>query len=163
MACSHVTAMETFERARWVLFYYPLEEELDLRYCFDSARHQGVEMVFPLVNRRTDRLDLYRVEDPERQLREGAYQVMEPSPETARHVEPGRVELALVPGLAFDRRGNRLGFGKGYYDDLIGRFGPDTLTVGVGYHFQLIERVPVEEHDRPVGVVVTDRGVEKRE
>lgn len=158
-ACSHVRSMEAFVGADCVLFYYPLEEELDLRFCFEEARERGIDMAFPLVNQRTDQLDLYRVNNPERQLREGAYQVMEPSPDTATRVEPATVDLALTPGLAFDRRGNRLGFGKGYYDRLLGRFDANTDTAGVGYYFQLIERVPVEEHDRSVQFVVTERGV----
>ena len=74
-------------------------------------------------------------------------------------VDPAGVDVVVAPGLAFDPRGFRLGYGGGHYDRYLARLGPDALRIGVAFSVQLVDEIPVEEHDRPVHVVVTDAGV----
>jgi len=73
-------------------------------------------------------------------------------------VDPAAVGVVLVPGLAFDRRGNRLGWGKGYYDQLLPTV-PAAIKVGVTLERRLVDVIPVEPHDVPVGVLATELGV----
>jgi 5-formyltetrahydrofolate cyclo-ligase len=65
--------------------------------------------------------------------------------------------LVLVPALAVDPRGHRIGYGKGYYDWLLGRVVPPAFALAVAFDFQLVSEIPVAEHDRAVNLVVTDR------
>ena len=74
-------------------------------------------------------------------------------------VSPGRVGIALVPGLVFDRRGGRLGWGKGYYDYLLAELGPGVPRVGITLERWLAEQVPQEPHDIPMTHLITDRGM----
>jgi 5-formyltetrahydrofolate cyclo-ligase len=74
-------------------------------------------------------------------------------------VEPGQVDVVIVPGLAFDRRGRRLGYGAGFYDRWLRRARPDTTRVGIGFSFQVVDRVPAGGSDERVHMVVTDREV----
>lgn len=68
------------------------------------------------------------------------------------------MDLVLVPGLAFDRKGNRLGFGKGFYDRVLPHLKKSCLVVGLGYSFQLVDQVPVGTHDAPVKFVLCENG-----
>jgi 5-formyltetrahydrofolate cyclo-ligase len=67
-----------------------------------------------------------------------------------------KVEVALVPGLAFDLRGHRLGRGGGHYDRVLARLSPDSITIGLAFELQLMKRLPVEVHDVPVDLIVTE-------
>ena len=74
-----------------------------------------------------------------------------------RLVEPQQVDVFLVPGLAFDRRGNRLGYGKGYYDKLLGQRRPGSLAVALAFHEQVMEQVPFDPaFDIPMDYIVTE-------
>ena len=84
-------------------------------------------------------------------MHRGKYNI--PEPTTEPYV--GDIDLILVPGVGFDKRGNRLGRGGGYYDKFITRLGRKTLLVGVGYDFQLVEEVPANRWDKRLDYVVT--------
>jgi 5-formyltetrahydrofolate cyclo-ligase len=76
-----------------------------------------------------------------------------------RAVDPGAPDLYLIPGLAFDRQGGRLGYGRGYYDRLLRRAGPGPLRVALAFEVQLIDQVPMSDQDEPVDLIVTDQAV----
>lgn len=80
-------------------------------------------------------------------------------PASSPTIEPGALRLVLVPGLLFDRRGGRLGRGAGFYDRYLARLGPGTVTCGVCYRSQLVDRVPTEDHDVRVGMILTEDGL----
>ncbi len=79
----------------------------------------------------------------------GAFHIEEPTGEDC--VDPGEIELIVVPAVAYDKAGNRLGRGKGFYDRLLSS--AKATKIGVGYDFQLVESIPVEERDVPVDMV----------
>lgn len=81
----------------------------------------------------------------------------EPIPGVTKEVKPDEIDLLIVPGLAFSRTGYRLGFGGGYYDRYLKSY--RGHTVSLAFHMQLLERIPVEEHDRPVEKIITDREI----
>ncbi len=92
----------------------------------------------------------YQVNNPDRDLIIGPYKIYEPNPEFCKKVDIEKIDLILVPAIAFDRYFNRLGVGKGYYDRLLSSL-YDTMKVGVGFQEQFYEKVlPIEEFDRPV-------------
>lgn len=94
------------------------------------------------------------------ELEPGRFGILEPRaslrnrPE--RRVSPDGIRLVLVPGLAFDADGRRLGRGKGYYDRFLAKLRRDVRFVALAFECQMVERVPVESHDRPVGAIVTE-------
>jgi 5-formyltetrahydrofolate cyclo-ligase len=142
------------ERARLVL-YAALPDEIPTRSLYELARRSGKGLLWP----RTagpgclEFAPCQRWEDliPER------YGVLVPPP-GQKGVALGREDLLLVPGVAFDLRGGRLGRGGGYFDRVLGEMGEEgPLALGVGFEFQLVEEVPREPHDRAVGAVVTER------
>lgn len=91
-------------------------------------------------------------------LAPGAFGIFEPTADSPL-TEPGRIDLFLCPGLGFDRSGARLGRGKGYYDRLLARARPDALLIGVAFDDHVVDRLPIEPHDRHMNHLLTPGGV----
>jgi 5-formyltetrahydrofolate cyclo-ligase len=75
------------------------------------------------------------------------------------HVIPEQLDVVIVPGLAFDRSGNRLGRGRGYYDRFLSQFTSKTLLIGLAFECQIVEQIPVDTWDFPVSVVITENRI----
>ena len=147
-------APEFRQRARLVL-YAALPDELPTRPLYEIARASGRVLLWPRMAGR-NRLEFAPCPRWEDLIRE-RYGVLAPPP-GHKGVALGREDLLLVPGVAFDLRGGRLGRGGGYYDRVLGEIGEGgPLSLGVGFEFQLVEEVPREPHDRILGAVVTER------
>ena len=116
---------------------------------------QGKRVVIPVTQPRTKRLRLSEVRDPKTELVRGQHGVHEPRACAIRPVRLRDVELVLVPGVGFDRRGHRLGHGHGYFDRFLARLPQDTPTVGLAYRFQLLDRLPTAAHDHAVRQILT--------
>lgn len=155
---SRLTAEDFWQAADLILFYVDLPDEVRTTLLLQTSLLQGRKIAVPYCDENELRLTrLLQMQE----LAAAAFGVQEPVPELRRNpermVDPAQVDLVLVPGLAFDRHGGRLGLGKGYYDRLLLRLRPDCLRVGLAFACQLIDRVPCEEHDQPVDVIVTER------
>jgi 5-formyltetrahydrofolate cyclo-ligase len=145
--------------AATVMLYGAAPEEVDVSVLEFALRERGVRIAYPRVaGSRT--LTVHWVDDPD-VLLQGTFGLLEP-PETTPAAEVSRLSAIIVPGVAFDREGNRLGFGGGYYDALLGGPYPVPPTIGVAYDEQIVDAVPHDERDRPTDVVVTPTRVFRR-
>lgn len=144
-------ALEELDRAATVLAFCSIHNEVRTRASIEAAWAAGKRVVLPRVV--GEELQLHVV-DSRTQLVEGAFSVPEP-PEDAARIPPIEVDFALIPALALDPRGYRIGYGGGYYDKLIPRLGR-ACTCAVAYDFQLIAEVPELPLDVAVDIVVTD-------
>ena len=136
-----------FMVADHILIYHSLPDELSTLEFIDKW-HTRKKFYLPRVN--GVNLELLPYEP--KSLRTGAFNIEEPS--AGSPVDPATMELIIVPAVAYDRRGNRLGRGKGFYDRLLST--TKAMTIGVGYDFQLIDEIPGEPHDAPVRIVITE-------
>lgn len=142
-----------FAEAGRIAAYIALGKEVDIFSFVENRLKEGVEVFLPRVLSH-GRLEFAALTSFE-SLEIGPFGIAEPQ---GPAIDPTLIEFFLVPGIGFDRRGNRLGFGKGYYDRSLPEEGT-TRTIGVGYHWQLVETIlPVESHDRPMDLLVTDQG-----
>jgi 5-formyltetrahydrofolate cyclo-ligase len=148
--------MEEFRRAQVVMAYCGFGSEVDTAPLLREIVARGKRLLLPKVNRAARALDVYEVRDLEKDLVIGGWGIREPEPERCEAVRTGDVELVIVPGVAFDRSGGRIGYGKGYYDGLLA--GCRAVTVGAAFEVQVFERVPMEAHDVRIGRVVTEAG-----
>ena len=126
---NHVRALPAVERAGVVMAFDSIPGEPDTRRFLDWCRSVGKEVVVPAAD-----------------------------PAAAPPDDPERIDVAVVPGVAFTAAGDRLGQGGGWYDRLLATMRCDALAVGVCFEEQLVESLPTEPHDRPVDIVVTDAG-----
>jgi 5-formyltetrahydrofolate cyclo-ligase len=147
-------ALAELERAHTVLAFASMRNEVRTQAAMQTAWAAGKRVALPRVV--GDELQLHLF-DSETLLVEGAFSVPEP-PDTAARIQPEEVDLALVPALAVDPRGYRIGYGGGYYDKLIPRLG-HAHTCAVAYDFQLISEVPELPFDVAVDLIVTDERV----
>lgn len=154
--CTALAAHEAFEKARVVAGYAPLRFEADPSPLLERAWAAGKTVVLPRVSVATHSLALHQV-SRDSELVESAFSVREPR-EDAPLVALDQVDLVIVPGLAFDERGHRLGYGKGFYDGLLPRL-PNAVRVGIAFELSLLVEVPAAAHDAQVHWIFTDRRV----
>ena len=129
-----------------ILMYHSLPDEV-FTHDFLSKWHGRKHFFLPRVN--GVNLDILPYEESRLEL--GSFHIEEPSGDNV--VDPSELELIVVPAVAYDRKGNRLGRGKGFYDRLLGT--TKATKVGIGYEFQLLDELPVEPHDVGVDIIIT--------
>lgn len=148
-------ALEFWAQARALALFWPIESknEVDLRPLFDVARGAGKRVAFPGVN--GEGAPVFRFVELASELDDLGRGFLEP-PEAAPAVGGGELDLIVVPALAIDASGHRIGYGAGFYDQLLPSHAPPALAVGVAFDFQLISEVPTTEGDVALGWVLTD-------
>ena len=149
-----IVETEVFQRAETVLIYAPVKGEIDLLPLVAICRRMGKEVGFP-ISLEDGRL-AFRSPEAGEALVTGAFGIPEP-PSTAKPSTLNEKTLCILPGLSFDVKGNRLGYGKGFYDRFLADF-PGT-TLGAVYEKLMSPSVPTEPHDRAADLVVHERGV----
>ena len=151
---SRIAELPSFDGAAMVLATLPFGSEWDVRPLAQAALDRGKSIVLPRVDAATRRLVLHRVEDLDADVSPGFRGIPEPVPRTAI-VRPADIDCVLVPGVAFDSAGRRLGYGGGYYDRLLPHLRPGVARIAGAFDLQVVDEVPVDAHDLAVDVVVT--------
>ncbi len=149
---SKLLSLPELIKAEKVLLFCPIKGEPDLSQLFEEILSQGKGLVLPRV--RGKELELIKVYNPIC-LSAGTFNI--PEPTDGKRIYPEELDVAVVPGIAFDREGYRIGFGKGYYDRLLERV--SCPVVGVAYSFQVLDRVPRDPWDKPVDILITEKEV----
>ena len=145
-----VEELAEFRRAKVVLLYWSMADEVQT-HAFVERWYREKTLLLPCVQ--GDDLVLRRYTGPECMVSGEQFGIGEPTgPEWT---DLGAVELIVVPGVAFDSEGNRMGRGRGFYDRLL-KSTPNAMKVGVAYDFQLLDKIPVEPHDVPMDSVITE-------
>lgn len=160
-AMARLRALPEIVAARVIVGFSAIQRELDLASLLAEARAQGKRVGLPRVIESEDpaappTLALHEVAS-ESELVEGAFGIREPA-ESAPLLAAGDVSVVLVPGLAFDIVGHRIGYGRAFYDRLLPTM-PQAFRIGVAYDFQLVPELPSEPHDVAMQCVVSDKKV----
>ena len=155
-ACRRLTASREFRSASVVMLYLPIAGEIDISDVAESAWRRGKTVLGPRVD--WDRKRMTAVEI--RSLTDGIVRHRGvPNPCGGDPWPLEEIDLIVVPGLAFDRRGFRLGRGGGFYDRFLAHDGLHAITCGLAFHQQLVALLPTGRHDIPVHMLVTDRRI----
>ena len=159
MAAALVRQLLRWRSASYALLYWPVRGEIDTRTLMADLWGREAEVWLPRCRHgRPGAMDLARLSS-EDQLVPGVFAIPEPGPE-CRLVKGRVADVALIPGVGFDRRGFRIGYGGGYYDRLLADPEWDScLKVGLAHEFQLLDELPHDDWDRPVDLVVTPESV----
>lgn len=150
-----------YQKAKTVLFYVDVRSEVRTRHSLPEALKSGKTIVIPWCTE-TVELALFHLESMD-ELAVGMYKILEPKPELRmlpeKQVDPQSIDLVMVPGVAFDRRGARMGHGKGYYDKLLENVRKDTPLVALAFDCQLFPEIPIAPHDVFMHKIITEKEV----
>ena len=151
-------AQEIYQRAEIVMAYVSMPEEVQLKKIFVDAFNRKKILAIPLI---TGKGEMQPVVVPDFDALEigdfGIYTVRE---DLRKFVDAEKINCVIVPGAAFDLNKNRLGLGGGYYDKFLIR-AVAAKKIALAYDFQIVENVPVEPHDSPVDVIITEKRITK--
>ncbi|MGC1272525.1 MAG: 5-formyltetrahydrofolate cyclo-ligase [Planctomycetaceae bacterium] len=154
-------ALPEYVRAKTVLFYVDARSEVRTRFDLPVALEGGKQIVVPWCNDAGE-LELFRLADMA-ELELGMYKILEPRQGlrnlTEKQVAVEELDLVMVPGVAFDARGGRMGHGKGYYDKLLQNARPDCPLVALAFECQIFPEVPMGDHDIFMDKVITETRV----
>jgi 5-formyltetrahydrofolate cyclo-ligase len=150
-----LAGLGTFAAARVLLLTLPYRSEWDTRVLFDAAMAAGKTVAVPRVDPATRMLDLHVVGDLAADVAPGYRGIPEPAARLPR-IGHDAIDWVLVPGVAFDPAGRRLGYGGGYYDRLLPLLRPDAPRVAGAFDLQLVERAPATAHDLMVDMIVSE-------
>jgi len=126
-----------------------------IKRCFDLYKI----VVLPAPSTSQYEMKLLKIDNIDRDLKPGAKGILEPDAHRCKTVPIESIDIAIVPGIAFDEKGGRIGSGDGYYDRLIPKLPITTRKVALSFENQIIQQVPVESHDRHVDIIITEKRI----
>lgn len=152
--CNRLMEQSWYANAHTILVYSAIQSEVDLSLFCAQAQRDGKVLYFPKVF--GENMEFFRIDDAT-QLQKGAFSVMEPNVDEFA-LKPYQSDIGapvLVPGVAFSERGERIGYGKGYYDRYISAH-PNLFPVGICFSCQLLDAIPVESQDITMCQIMTE-------
>jgi len=147
-------SLSEFKKAKFVMFYASKENEVDTSEMIDEALELGKEVALPhSTSLRT--IIPKKICNRNKDLEKGTYGIWEPKSHQ-ENVRPERIDLVIVPGIAFDKKMRRLGRGKAYYDKFLKGLPSGIVSIGLAFDFQIVENLPEDSHDIPVSKIITN-------
>ncbi|MBC8392989.1 MAG: 5-formyltetrahydrofolate cyclo-ligase [Deltaproteobacteria bacterium] len=139
-----------------VLLYINRPNEVNTSRIIKRTYKQNKIVVLPSFDTDKYEMTMYKVDNPDTDLTLGWRGILEPDPSRCKHIPIDFIDIAIIPGLAFDEKGGRIGSGEGYYDRLIPKLPITTRKVSLSLENQVIQQVPMENNDRHVDIIITE-------
>jgi len=152
-------SLPAFDKARALLFYLSLKDEVQTRDMIKEALKLNKIVAVPLIKLKERNIlpaRLYRFDED---LTIGPLGIPQPKGNLERLLPLNEIELVIVPGVAFDEKGNRIGFGMGFYDRFLKKLPARVEVVALAFELQLVQRIPSQPHDISVDCIVTERRI----
>ena len=144
-----------FKKAKTILAYVSCQHEIDTQPLLTSCLSSEKQLLLPKINRKNISLHIYPITNLEQDLVCGPYaNILEPKGHTETFPKDQVIDLIIIPAMAFDKKGQRLGRGMGYYDRFLLSH-PESIVVGLAYEEQVFNEIPAETHDQPIDVLIT--------
>ncbi len=148
-----------FLEARIVLFYMSYSSEVDTGPMVRKALELEKIVALPLVHSKKKEIVPFRIENLDRDVRARYRGIREPIPQRCKQIPVQYINLAIIPGVAFDERGGRIGHGIGVYDRFIPRLDITTRKVALAFECQMVPQIPMEPHDRYTDIIITEKRI----
>lgn len=149
-----------YQKAQNILVYMSFDNEVDTRAIITNAWQQKKRVLVPICHTSDKSMQISELCNFS-ELAPGTWGIPEPKKDCLRLAEPAVVDAAIIPGVAFDKRGYRLGHGGGYYDRFLTKLAPGCPKIALAYEFMIREYLPNEIHDVPMDYIVTEKEVYK--
>lgn len=158
-----IITLEEFLESRNIMAYMDFSNEVSTKFLIEKCFEMGKKVFLPKVAYKSKRryLEVYEVTDIKNQLSKGTYGILEPNGNFTGKVDEKIIDMVVVPGVAFDEKRNRIGFGAGYYDSFLKNTKKECHKVGIAFEIQICPYIPAEEHDVPLDMIVTEKRVIK--
>ncbi|NTW05544.1 MAG: 5-formyltetrahydrofolate cyclo-ligase [Peptococcaceae bacterium] len=150
---------QTYKGAKSLMVYIDFKNEVKTEGLINRALDDGKIVSVPITDIKERRLTPSRIIDYADDLAPGVWGISEPKPDRVRPVDPRELDLIIVPGVSFDIRGNRLGYGAGFYDRFLLRTKSEAMFVAVSFDMQIVDNIFPAEHDVPVHFIVTEKRI----
>lgn len=151
-----LTSLTLYADANNVMLYIDFRNEAKTDLIMAHLLENNKGAVIPISISGTRDMILSQVFDPKKELERSSYGILEPKPEYIRKVNPEQLDLVIVPGVAFDKEGYRIGYGGGYYDTFFNKLEKSIASMAIAFDLQIVESVPTEEYDLPVDYIITE-------
>jgi len=143
--------LKVFKKAKRIMFYLAYDGEVETQEMIKEAMKQGKIIAVPVCKEKERKIIPCKI-GPDTEFKKGPYGIKEPCKKIPLPLK--ELDLVIVPAVAFDKKGRRLGRGKGYYDYFLRSLSKKTATVGLAFDFQIVPRLPTLSHDMPVERVI---------
>lgn len=149
---------EIFKQSSIIMCYMDFRNEVRTDKIIRNSINAGKRIALPVVKNSNGIRDLipYEIKDPDKDLLPGAYGILEPVAGFVQPVAREDIDLVILPGVAFDLRKHRLGYGAGYYDRFLEFCKPTCAKIGIAYELQMVDEIPAEEHDIAMDLIMTE-------
>jgi len=156
---SNYWSLPGIEQWTTLFIYVNFRSEVETLELIKRSLEQGRRVAVPLVDASAVRMIPLLIRDPGQDLVPGYYNIPEPDPRRCQRVEPAEIDAAVIPGSVFDIHGGRLGYGGGYYDRFLVNDAPQAKRIGLAFELQVVDEVPVEPHDQPLDILITEKRI----
>lgn len=147
---------ELYKKSDLILFYAALEDEINVDSSILSAFESGKKVALPVCTDGNGHMKFYYINSLD-EIKKGFFGVREPDTDICSEVEEFSSSICVVPGIAYDKRGYRLGYGKGYYDRFLKNY--TSLSVGLCYNELIKDTLPNGAYDVPVDYIISEKGI----
>jgi len=151
-----LTCMDEYKNSKVIFVYMSFKNEVDTTDLISKMLEDNKRVVIPYTDTVNTVIIPSEIKSIHEDLTLSHFGYYEPVFEKIRRIEPGELDLIIVPGVVFDRNNNRIGFGKGYYDKILSRKRSDAKAIAVAYDFQVLDEVPSEPHDIKMDMIITE-------
>lgn len=154
-------SLEEYIKANIIMTYLDFRNEVQTEMLVTKAMSEGKQVVVPLTDLLNRKLVPSLLIDFPGDVAPGTWGILEPRPDCLRPVELSKIDLVIVPGVAFDLNGNRLGYGGGFYDRFLPLTRQDCVFVAPSFELQIRDNIYPSEHDFPVHYLITEKRIIK--
>lgn len=154
---SRLINSEFYKRARTIFIFVSFKSEVDTHKIIEYSIEKGKIICVPKIKSKQIGIEVFKI-DSFKDLKEGYFNILEPV-EGCISVDKNDIDLILMPGVAFDRHGGRIGYGGGFYDRFLSSMNKTADKIVLAYNFQVLDEVPMEENDVRVDGIITEEGI----
>jgi len=156
---TNLYSLQEFNKSKNILFYVSFDNEVDTQEIIrELLGKKGKNIIVPYVEEGNSILQISELQNFN-ELEPKTFGILEPKLKHIRKFKPNNLDLVIIPGIAFDLAGNRIGYGYGYYDRFLKQMKHDIKKIALAYEFQIVERIPAEKHDARMDMIVTEKKI----
>jgi len=148
-----------FCQAETILFYLAIKDEVQTEKMIEESLQKGKRVAAPLIDWQRKKILPSEIKDLTKDIEISVFKIPQPKNNLYSPFSPVNIDIVIVPGVVFDRKGNRLGFGGGFYDRFLGKLSNRTKLVALAFELQLVDNVSSQSYDIAVDYLITERGI----